>query len=644
MSQLNLQADFPPVSTEDWEKAIVADLKGADYAKKLIWSTWEGINVKPYYRAEDLKDLTWLLENLPGEFPYARGSKTLANNWEVRAEIFESDISKANAAALRNLSRGADGVSFSVVCRDGKVFGQNVQSQSDFDVLLAGIDLAKTAIHLDFSGHAKKAFTYLSTLAEKQGVLGSVKGSLVHDPIQKLAATGKLGYDKAGIRKAVAELAIEVSKKAPGIRCITVQTHAYHNAGATNVQELAIAIAAGVEYMDALTDAGMSGVDAAKSIGFSFSVGANYFFEIAKIRAFRVLWAAILKEYKAENVAPYVHGRTSMWNATMFDPNVNMLRATTEAMSAVIAGVDALTVVPYDAVFRTPDEFSYRIARNTQLVLKSECALQRLVDPGAGSYYIESTTGTMAAKALEMVKALEAKGGIISALVDGSLQKEIADVQTKKEKAIIARREVFLGTNQYPNLNETISQNINIPQGIALKDEGAHTGSCCCKKDGCSLEVKPLQIRRGAEVFETMRLKTEAFAKKTGSAPKVFLWTTGNLAMRLARATFIKNFYGCAGFTSIDTNGIKTAEEGIAVAQKYNPEFIVICSKDEEYVDIANAVVGPIKKAFPKATVVIAGYPEEQLEALKAAGIDEFVHARTNVVEYLTAAQAKLGV
>lgn len=642
MSKVNLMAEFPPVSTEAWEKAIVADLKGADYAKKLIWNTWEGINVKPYYRSEDLKDLSWLLQNLPGEFPYVRGSKKLANDWEVRAEIFESDVSKANASALRNLSRGADGVSFSVICRDGKVFGQNVQSQADFDALLAGIDLNQVAVHLDFSGHAKKAFSYLSTLAGKQGALANLKGSLIFDPIQKLAATGKLGYDKADLRKAVSELALEVSQKAPGIRAITVQTHAYHNAGATNVQELAIALAAGVEYMDALTEAGMSGAAAAKSIGFSFSIGSNYFFEIAKIRAFRVVWASILKEYKAENVAPYVHGRTSMWNATMFDPNVNMLRATTEAMSAVIGGVDALTVVPYDAVFRTPDEFSYRIARNTQLILKSESALQRLIDPAAGSYYIESTTDTMASKALEAVKAMEAKGGIIAALVDGSLQKEIADVQAKKEKAIIARREVLLGTNQYPNLTESISASLAIPQGIPLKDAGE--SHCCCSKNGCALEVKALLLRRGAEIFETMRLKTETFAQKTGSAPKVFLWTAGNLAMRLARATFIKNFYGCAGFTSIDTNGIKTAEEGIALAQKHNPDLIVICSKDEEYVDIANAVVGPIKKAFPKATVVVAGYPEEQLEALKACGVDEFVHVRTNVVEYLTAVQAKLGV
>lgn len=641
MSKVNLMAEFPPVSTEEWEKVIVADLKGADYAKKLIWNTWEGVNVKPYYRAEDVKELSWLLQNLPGEFPYARGSKKLANDWEVRAEIFEADVAKANASALRNLSRGATGVSFSAVCRDGKIFGQNVQSQADFDALVAGIDLKKTAIHLDFSTHAKKAYSYLAAAAEKQGALASVKGSLVYDHIQKLAASGKSGYDKAGMRKAVAELAMEVSKKTPGVRAITVQTHAYHNAGANNIQELAIALAAGIEYMDALTEAGMSAEDAAKTIGFSFSIGSNYFFEIAKIRAFRVLWASILKDYKVEGVAPYVHGRTSMWNATMFDPNVNMLRGTTEAMSAVIGGVDALTVVPYDAVFRTPDEFSYRIARNTQLILKSESALQKLVDPAAGSYYIESMTDTLANKALEQVKAIEAKGGIIAALVDGSLQKEIADVQAKKEKAIIARREVLLGTNQYPNLTETISGAIALPEGVPLK-AGDH--KCCCSSNGSSLEVKPLNIRRGADIFEKMRFKTEAFAKKNGSAPKVFLWTAGSLAMRLARATFIKNFYGCAGFQSIDTNGIKTAEEGIALAQKHNPDFIVLCSKDEEYLDIANAVVGPIKKAFPKATVVIAGYPEEQLDALKAAGVDEFVHVRTNVVEYLTAVQAKLGV
>ncbi|HSQ43179.1 MAG TPA: methylmalonyl-CoA mutase family protein [Fibrobacteraceae bacterium] len=641
MSQEKLLSEFPPVTTADWEAAIIKDLKGADYAKKLTWKTHEGFTVKPYYRAEDLKDLSWLLNCLPGEFPYVRGVRKLAHDWEIRSEIFESDVSKANEAALRNLSRGADAVHFSAVCRGNKIFGQNVQSQEDFDALLKGIDLKKTAVHLDFSSHAGLAYQYLCKVAGEQGALAELNGSLIYDPIQKMAASGKLGYDKAGLRKAVADLAKDVSAKTPGVRAITVQTHAYHHAGSNIVQDMAIALATGIEYMDALTEAGMSGEAAARSIGFSFSFGSNYFFEIAKVRAFRALWAGVLKDYKAEAVLPYIHGRTSLWNATMFDPNVNMLRGTTEAMSAVIGGVDALTVLPYDLVFRTPDEFSCRIARNTQLILKNESALQKLVDPAAGSYYVETLTDSLAKLALEKAKAMEAKGGIFAVLVDGCLQKEIAEIQAKKEKAVASRREVLVGSNQYPNFGEVIAQNISLPEGLPLQN--VDPSHCCCKA-ATSTEVLPLTTRRGAEVFETMRLKTESFAKKHGAAPKVFLWTAGNLAMRLARATFVKNFYGVVGFQSIDTNGIKTAEEGIALAQKHNPDIFVLCSKDDEYLDIAKAVVGPIKKAFPKASVVVAGNPEEHIEALKATGVEDFVHVRTNVVEYLSNVQAKLGV
>jgi len=567
MSQEKLFAEFSAVSTEDWEAAIQADLKGADYEKKLIWKTLEGISVKPYYRKKDTDGISWLLSNLPGEFPFARGTKKTDNNWEIRENIYEQDISAANAAAKHALDRGAEAVCF--------LHGQNVKSQADFDALVSGLDLSK--LYFDF------------LLPE------SAKGNIIYDPIAEGNYSLKEAAKKAGYN-------------------LTVKTHPYHNSGANIIQELSIAISAGLEYMNVLTDEGIPAEKAASQISFSVSVGSRYFLEIAKIRALRVLWANILKLYGVTGTAK-IHASTSMWNATLFDSNVNMLRATTEAMSAAIAGADSITVIPYDAIFKKPDEFSNRIARNVQLLLKNECKFNKIVDPSAGSYYIETLTEQIASRSLDAIKKLESEGGLLAALQSGSVQKSIDESRKQKEKLIAQRREVFVGTNQYPNLQEKVNDKIQYK----------------------------LDIHRGAEIFETLRLQTEEYAKKTGSAPKVFLWTAGDLAMRLARATFIKNFFGCAGYAVIDTNGIPNVAEGIELVKKNAPQIVVLCSKDDEYLGLAKEIFPALEKGFPNIIRIVAGNPKDA-EDLKASGAQDFIHVLTNAIESLSSYQKKLGV
>ena len=535
MAQEKLFAEFPDVSTEEWEAVIQADLKGADYEKKLVWKTLEGIAVKPYYRKADTDGISWLLNNLPGEFPFARGTKKTNNNWEIRENIYEEDATAANSMAKHALERGADAVCF--------LHG----TQASTEALASGID--KSKVYFDF---------------------------------------------------------IENSS--------AVKTQSYHNAGANIIQELSIALSAGLEQMDALTEAGQTAEQAASQITFSISVGSRYFLEIAKIRALRILWASILKKYGVTGTAK-IHASTSMWNATVFDPNVNMLRVTTEAMSAAIAGADSITVIPYDAVFKKPDEFSCRIARNVQLLLKHECNFHKIVDPSAGSYYIETLTEQIASKSLEAFKKLESEGGLKTAIQNGSIQKAIDESWKQKEKLISQRREVFIGTNQYPNLQEKMSGKIK----------------------------NKLNIRRGPEVFETLRLQTEEYEKKTGSAPKVFLWTAGDLGMRLARATFIKNFFGCAGYTVIDSNGIPNAAAGLELIKKDNPQIVALCSKDDEYLELAKEIFPVVEKECPNILRIIAGNPKEA-DALKAAGAQDFIHILTNAIESLSAYQKKLGV
>ena len=619
MSQEKLFADFPDISTEEWEAAIQSDLKGADYEKKLIWKTPEGISVKPYYRAPDTNGISWLLNNLPGEFPFARGAKKTDNNWEIREEIYEQDIAAANSAAKRSLERGAEALLF-----------KNIQNQENFNALLNGIDLSKTPVYFNFGTRGMQALEMLHNFAGSNAK--DIKGGIIYEPMVELAQSGKISLAKDSILKEAAKAACFAVENLPNISSIAVQSHAFHNAGANIIQELSIALGAGLEYMNALTDAGLTAEQAAKQIVFSISVGSRYFLEIAKIRALRVLWANVLKEYNVIGTAK-IHASTSMWNATIFDPNVNMLRATTQAMSAAIAGADSITVVPYDAVFKTPDEFSCRIARNVQLLLKNESGFNRIVDPSAGSYCIETLTGQIASKSLDAFKKIESQGGLLAVLLNGSLQKELAESQKQKEKLIMQRREVFIGTNQYPNLLEKMSDKIKRSEGIALK------APCSSSETGTTVEK--LSIRRGAEVFENLRLQTEEYAKKTGNAPKVFLWTAGDLAMRLARATFIKNFFGCAGYCVIDTNGIPNVSEGIELVKKNAPQIVVLCSKDEEYLGLAKEIFPVLEKEFPNIIRIIAGNPKEA-EELKAAGAQDFIHVLTNAIESLSSYQKNL--
>jgi methylmalonyl-CoA mutase len=655
MGQEKLFAEFPAVSTEDWETAIHTDLKGADYEKKLVWKTLEGISVKPYYRKEDTDGISWLLNNLPGEFPFARGTKKTDNNWEIRVEVYEQDIKTANTIAKHCLECGTEALSFkSRICsKRGLLRGQNIQSQADFNALLDGIDLSKIPIYLNFGNRGAQALAMLANLASDAK---SVKGGIIYDPLAELAHCGKIALVKDSILKEVAKVAEFAVKNLPNINAITVQTHSYHNAGANIIQELSIALSAGLEYMNALTDAGLNVEQAASQISFSISVGSRYFLEIAKIRALRILWANLLKEYGVTSAAK-IHASTSMWNATVFDPNVNMLRVTTEAMSAAIAGADSITVIPFDAVYKTPDEFSYRIARNVQLLLKNESGFNKIVDPSAGSYYVETITDQIASQSLQAFKKLESEGGLLAALQSGSVQKALAESQKQKEKLIMQRREVFIGTNQYPNLLEKMSSKIIKSEGVELKNSELKNCSgdveafvknfsgkadSVPKADGETV-VEKLNIHRGAEVFETLRLQTEEYAKKTGSAPKVFLWTAGDLAMRLARATFIKNFFGCAGYTVIDTNGIPNVAEGIELLKKNVPQIVVLCSKDEEYLELAKEIFPALEKEFPNVVRIVAGNPKDA-EDLKASGTQDFIHVLTNAIESLNSYQKKLGV
>ena len=611
-----LFTEFQAPTTQEWLDKIEVDLKGADFQKRLVWRTNEGFNVQPFYRREDLANLK-TPDALPGEFPFVRGNKKDSNVWYIRQNIEVTDPKEANAKALDILNKGIDSLGF-------KLPGKMV-SKETVETLLDGIYC--DIVELNFSTcqrHSLELAELLVAYFEQKGYdKEKIVGSIEWDPMKKILLKGK---DTTPVLTYGPQL-VEALKDYPNFRCVAVDSDALNNAGAYIVQELGYALAWGNEYLQQLVDAGVDVDLAAKSIKFNMGVSENYFMELAKFRAARLLWAQIVKQYEPKcdcACKMIVNATTSTYNQTLFDSYVNLLRSQTEAMSAALGGIHSMVVTPFDVPYEQPTDFSERIARNQQLLLKEESHFGTIVDPGAGSYYIEHLTDALAQEAWKIFLKVEEEGGFLAAIKAGSVQDDINATNVKRHGDAAKRKEFILGTNQFPNFTE--------------KSEGkkAQACGCCCGNDeGCEHPFKTIESTRLAADFEDLRIHTEET-----KVPTAFMLTIGNLAMRQARAQFSCNFLACAGYKVIDNLGFKTVEEGVDAALEAKADIVVICSSDDEYAEYA---IPAFKYLNGRAMFVVAGAPA-CMDDLKAAGIENFIHVRCNVLETLKEYNAKLGI
>ncbi len=615
----NLFAEFPPVTTQEWEAVIAKDLKGADYEKKLVWKTIEGFSVRPYYRAEDLEGIKHL-GTQPGEYPYVRGTKE-NNEWLIRQQVVVNCTKEANAQALDMLTKGITSLNF--------VISNKEFTAAQLDELLNGIVIS--AVELNFSGCAVNnvAPLFINKIKNEKLGVDDVVASFNIDPIiKKLTTKGKdLAACKSSNPSECIKSLIEEAGDYKRIKFITVNGDKFGNSGSTIIQELAFSLAVAHDYIVCMMESGLDINQAARTIKFNLSVGPHYFLEIAKFRAARMLWANIVGEYNPTSVCAAkmrVHATTSSLNATIYDPYVNMLRGTTEAMSAAVAGVSSIEVMPFDSAYETPTEFSRRMARNVQLLLKEECNIDQVVDPAGGSYFIESLTQTIAEQAWALFQTVEQKGGYVESFKAGFIQEEVGKTAEQRRKNIATRKDFLLGTNQFPNFTETVAE------AITLNEDKC---GCDCAQ---SAAYTPLKSFRLGEQFEAMRLATE----KSGKTPLAFMLTVGNLAFARARAQFSCNFFACAGFNVMDNNLFSSIEEGMAAAKAAGANIIVLCSSDEDY---ATAAV-ELKSAISGGEImVVAGEPACRAE-LEAKGITNFISVRSNVLQTLEQYQKELGI
>ena len=608
-----LFSEFQAPTTQEWLDKIQVDLKGADFQKRMVWKTNEGFDVQPFYRREDLADLK-AVNSLPGEFPFVRGNKTDNNLWFVRQEINVECPKAANEKALDILNKGVDSIGF-------KVPGKSISKEFVAE-LLEGI--MPQYVELNFSTCQRHCVELAKVLVEyfkeKNYPLADLKGSINFDPIAKILCKGTDTSALIAEGKALIEALAEL----PGYKCISVNSVALNNAGAYIYQELGYALAWGAEYLNMLTEAGVDATAAAKRIKFNMGVSDNYFMEIAKFRAARMLWAQIVKQYEPKcDCACKMHvcAFTSEYNQTIFDSYVNLLRSQTEAMSAALANVDSIVVTPFDKPYEVPTEFAERIARNQQLLLKEEAHFDKLVDVAGGSYTIEHLTDAIAKEGWKLFLAVENASGFLAEVLNGNIQNAVNASNDKRHADAAKRKEFILGTNQFPNFTEV--------------SEGKEPVQCACAC-GPKGEIATLNKARLASEFESLRLSTE----KAGKQPVAFMLTIGNLAMRQARAQFSCNFLAAAGYKVVDNLGFKTVEEGVDAAMAAGADIVVICSSDDEYAEYA---IPAFQYLNGRAMYVVAGAPA-CAEDLKAAGIENFINVKSNQLETLKAYNAKLGI
>ena len=624
-NKLNFLADFAPISTQQWKDKIIADLKGADFNKKLVWRTPEGFNVQPFYRREDLKGLKTTV-SAPGQFPYVRGTRA-NNEWDIRQNICAcKNARKANAKALEVLNKGITSLGF---CLD-----KDKLTYHFIKTLLNGI--YAPAVALNFSICPCAAPKLADILVRYYGRMGydfkSVRGSINVDPIKAMLLKGKNLSREEVTERLVAT--VNAAKTLVNYRVVTVNSEVINNSGAYATQELAYALAWGAEYMTMMTEAGVPNYRAARDIRFNMGIGGNYFMEIAKFRAGRLLWAKIVEQYKnpifttaLRNAAKMnVSATTSRFNMTVFDAYVNLLRSQTETMSAALAGVDEITVTPFDVTYEEPTEFAERIARNQQLLLKEEAHFDKVVDPAAGSFYLENLTASMAQEAWRQFLEIQEQGGFFEMVKAGKIQEAVAANLKTRLQDVARRKEVLLGSNQFPNFTEKAAKKIKQPKAI--------NAACSCNKPAEG-SINTLPVARAAEEFEALRLETEAAKKQ----PVAFMLTIGNLAMRIARAQFSCNFLACAGYKVIDNNGFKSVKDGIKAARKAKADIIVLCSSDDEYAIYAPQAWLELEDA--REIFIVAGAPA-CMEDLQKLGITNFIHVRCNVLETLKSFNAQL--
>ena len=693
--------EFTPPTDEEWKAACEALLKGAPFEKKMFTKTYEGITFDPMYTRKHTEDI--LPKGvMPGMGDYLRGVDAagyIGKPWGIAQACDETLPAENNELLRHEHDKGAtiyhivlDTASRTGVdARQAEAVGDtgtSVTTVEDMHVLLTGLDLAKFPLYVYAGANAVPLLALVAAARRAAGEdMAAVRGIVGADPIGALAADGKLPASLDAHYDSLAAAARWATVNAPHLRTVFVRSDVYSNGGANDVQEVASVLATATAYLRALCERGLTIDEAASQIAFAFSMGANFFLQIAKLRAVRPLWAQIVGAFggSAEAQKMRIHARPALFFKTIYDPYVNMLRNTTEIFSGVVGGIDSFESAPFDEPIRKGDEFSRRIARNVQIMLQEEFGLLQPIDPAGGSWAVETLTRQMKEKIWAEFQRIEKEGGIIAALRAGSLQESVAAVLAARFKNADLRRDRIVGNNMYPNMTETLLET-RAEDTAALKAqrtadidaylsdidvkhrdealaslrqahsvdhavEAALAGATIAElmtavTEGNGAEtVTAIAPHRWSERFEALRQRTEEYKAEKNDNVKIFLANMGPIPQHKARADFTTGFLQVGAFEVLGNDGFKTVEEAADAARASGADAVVICSTDATYPEIVPALAPKLHEVLPKARVFLAGAaPKDLLETYKEAGIDEYISVRANCYEILESLQKQKGM
>jgi len=711
------ETDLPPVNFdefvapdyEEWKQETIVTLKGANFEKKLLTKTYEEITLEPIYTMEMAPNPNEL-SNLPGLENYMRGIHTggyISNPWLIAQENDEVMPEKLNALIKHELDKGATSINITLdtrtkhgqnadcILEDSEQGGVSLSTIQDIYNVLYGIDLAKYEIYINAGSSSTMIIGMISAICKANSEsLGRVHGMIGADPIGILAEEGKLSCSLQALYHEMAHTTVWTEKNMPALRNILVQGEVYNDGGASAVQELGYVLATAIEYIRAMQLRGIDIHKIAKHMQFSFSLGSNFFMEIAKLRAARMLWSQVVESFGGDKEAQkmVIHARTAKSNKTAYDPYVNMLRTTTEAFSGVVGGVDSLQVGVFDESIRLGDEFSRRIARNTQIILQNECNLRQPIDPAGGSWYIETLTKQVAQKAWQVLQQVENDGGIVASLRTGIVQKDVAEVLKQRFKNLAKRTDRAVGVNMYANVLEeelekhpldkdaiqkariqqiksfvedideqyrddkleVLSKAIQSNYGEALDAvisafiAGATLEEVnnALRKDETKEKIETVvEKHRFTEQFEELRHKAKVYEAEHGEKLKIFLTNMGPIPQHKPRAEFSTGFFEVGGFEVLKNDGFMTTDEAAEAAVQSGALVAIICSTDDTYPELVPPLAKKIKTDKSEMIVMLAGAPAPEHEAAyRGAGVEEFIHVRANCLHILTWLQQQGGI
>lgn len=697
--------EFTPPTYDEWKVACEALLKGAPFDKKMYTKTYEGITFSPMYFRADSEDI--LPKNsFPGMDDFLRGAQPngyIKSPWGIAQACDETMPQENNQLLKHEQDKGSTVYNIrldkaTVACVDAKDAakpgdeGCSISTLEDVHTLLDGLKLDEYPIQIYAGASAVPMLSLVAADLEAGGQKPELlQGIIGANPVGELVEQGKNGQSLAKLYDEAYAAAKWAIAKSPKLKTLFVRSDVFSQGGANDVQEVAYCLSIAADYMRAMMERGLTADEAAGQIKFGFSMGANFFLQIAKLRAVRPIWAQIVEAFGGSEEARkmHIHGRPALFFKTKYDPYVNMLRNTSEIFSGVVGGLDSFENAPFDEPIRKGDEFSRRIARNVQIMLQEEFGLLQPIDPAGGSWAVENLTKEIKEKIWAEFQVIEGKGGIVAALAEGYPQAQIAAILKDRFKKLELRRDRIVGSNMYPNMTEKpldtraedFAENLKLrteamdayeadmdeafkaDKLAAIKDaqclvgaaiEAAKAGATisqlrvamtCPKCAEAAESVEAIQPHRWSERYEALRETTEKYQAEHDDNVKIFLANMGPIPQHKARADFTTGFLQVGAFQVMGNNGFPTVEEAAAAAKESGADAVVICSTDATYSEIVPALAPKLHEVLPEATVFLAGAaPADLAETYKEAGIDEYINVKANCYAILQLLQKKKGM